>query len=421
MNSTFHLLLLVTLIHFIIGAKILGIFHGYSSSHQQLGNKILCELAKRGHEVTAIVQGKFAPKNAVTNFKPIVIEYGAFLRDQSSTLYKTPERGPIDQIRDLHAGGVFLTELFFNQTSVQNLLKSNQEFDMVILEQFVNEAFKGFCYYYKAHCVVVYTVGSSRSTNLQMGNPLNPSYMPDVLLNYSSKMNFVQRLFNSFAVFFATLSFYWTVLPKHNEILQKNFPGAPYITELYYETSLILLNSHVGTSSPVPLLPNMIEIGGFHLNSPKRLPKDLQTYLDEGKDGVIYFSMGSNLKGKDMEEGKRNAILKVFSKLKQRVLWKWENETVPDQPNNVKLGKWMPQQDILAHPNIKLFVTHGGLLSIIEAVYHGIPIVGIPIFGDQGMNVAIAKADGYGKVVEFSTLTEENFGNAVTEVLNNPK
>ncbi|KAB0793748.1 hypothetical protein PPYR_13368 [Photinus pyralis] len=165
----------------------------------------------------------------------------------------------------------------------------------------------------------------------------------------------------------------------------------------------------------------MIEIGGFHLNTPKELPRDLQNYLDEAENGVIYFSMGSNLRGNDMEESKRNAIIKVFSQLKQRVLWKWDNDTLPRQPDNVKLGKWFPQQDILAHPNIKLFVTHGGLLSVIEAIYHGVPVVGIPVFGDQEMNMAVAEADGYGKLLRFSDLTEETFRTALTEVLNNDR
>jgi hypothetical protein len=57
--------------------------------------------------------------------------------------------------------------------------------------------------------------------------------------------------------------------------------------------------------------------------------------------------MGSNLKSSLMPESKRNAFLEVFSKLKQHVLWKWETDTLPGQPKNVKLGKWLPQSDIL--------------------------------------------------------------------------
>ncbi len=72
-----------------------------------------------------------------------------------------------------------------------------------------------------------------------------------------------------------------------------------------------------------------------------------------GKDGFIYFSMGSALKGSDMPEEKRKLFLNVFSKLKQKVLWKWETEMMPDLPKNVKLSKWLPQQDVLGHPKIR--------------------------------------------------------------------
>ena len=67
--------------------------------------------------------------------------------------------------------------------------------------------------------------------------------------------------------------------------------------------------------------------------------------------------------GKMWPEDKRNAFTKAFGKLKQKVLWKYENETLPDNPGNIKIGSWFPQRDILAHPNVKLFMTHGGLLG----------------------------------------------------------
>ncbi|KAJ4441094.1 hypothetical protein ANN_10944 [Periplaneta americana] len=88
---------------------------------------------------------------------------------------------------------------------------------------------------------------------------------------------------------------------------------------------------------------------------------DLQQYLDNAPDGVIYFSMGSNLQSSQMPESKRDAILKAFSKLKQKVLWKWETETLPGQPPNVKLGKWLPQNDILGDDKQRDSKTEGRL------------------------------------------------------------
>lgn len=83
-----------------------------------------------------------------------------------------------------------------------------------------------------------------------------------------------------------------------------------------------------------------------------------------------------------MPEQVRRAFVQTFSKLNERVIWKWEkDEGMPDLPPNVKLVKWVPQQDLLGHPNIRLFITHGGLLSTEEAVYHGVPVLGLPVFG----------------------------------------
>jgi glucuronosyltransferase len=76
-------------------------------------------------------------------------------------------------------------------------------------------------------------------------------------------------------------------------------------------------------------------------------PQDIQRYLDESSDGVIYLSMGSNLRSCNMRNSTKNALLQAFSELKYRVLWKWESDSFPGKPSNVKLGKWLPQSDIL--------------------------------------------------------------------------
>lgn len=91
----------------------------------------------------------------------------------------------------------------------------------------------------------------------------------------------------------------------------------------------------------------MIEIGGFHVFPPKQLPEDLQKYLDDAQEGVVYFSMGSNVRSKHFPEEKKKSILSAFSKINLKVLWKYEDDDLSDIPTNVQLRKWLPQQDIL--------------------------------------------------------------------------
>ena len=75
----------------------------------------------------------------------------------------------------------------------------------------------------------------------------------------------------------------------------------------------------------------------------------MQKWFDEAADGVIYFSLGTNFRSIDLPEAKRDAILKTFAKLKQRVLWKWENDTMPGKPKNVMIKKWTSQTNVLGN------------------------------------------------------------------------
>ena len=56
-----------------------------------------------------------------------------------------------------------------------------------------------------------------------------------------------------------------------------------------------------------------------------------------------------------------------------------------------------------------------------EGVYHGVPLVGIPITVDQKMNIALAASNEYGIEVFYKELTEQTLSQALDEVLNNPK
>lgn len=75
--------------------------------------------------------------------------------------------------------------------------------------------------------------------------------------------------------------------------------------------------------------------------------QDIQKFIDDSKHGVVYFCLGSMLRGASLKNETMKAFIDVFAKLPQRVLWKWEDDTMPDKPDNIKLIKWAPQQDIL--------------------------------------------------------------------------
>ena len=100
---------------------------------------------------------------------------------------------------------------------------------------------------------------------------------------------------------------------------------------------------------------------------------------------------------------------------------KWEADTLEGQPKNVFISKWLPQDDVLAHPNIKLFISHCGLGGVVEAKYHAVPIVAVPMFADQNGNAANVEKDGWGITLDLATITENSLMNAIKEILGKPK
>lgn len=175
-------------------------------------------------------------------------------------------------------------------------------------------------------------------------------------------MTFFERLHNA-VVYFTIAAFRQFIhLPLQYGVAQKYFGHLgelPSMDDLLNNVSAILINSHHILEPPRPAMPGISLIAGAHIKKPKPLPRHLQTFLDEAKDGAIYFSFGTHIKSSQMPPEKFRMILGAFNEIKQRVLWKYENESIANIPPNVMIHKWMPQSDILAHSNVILFISHG--------------------------------------------------------------
>uniref|UniRef100_A0A6P7F017 UDP-glucuronosyltransferase n=1 Tax=Diabrotica virgifera virgifera TaxID=50390 RepID=A0A6P7F017_DIAVI len=254
-----------------------------------------------------------------------------------------------------------------------------------------------------------------------MGNPTHPIVSPDVMLNFSGKLSFLEKVQSFLYNIWYRMFYYWYALPKADKIARKHFgEEMPYLGDLERNISLLLINVNPIIHNVRPNVPNIIEINQMHIKERKPLPKDIQEYLDSALQGVVYFSLGSNVKSANLTEKIRKEIVAGLGELPYKVLWKWETDYLPDKPNNVMTKKWCPQQDILAHPNIKVFVMQGGLQSIEEAITLEVPLVGMPLITDQHANVKRIVELGLGVKVDYKTLTKAIFKDAVMEVAQNP-
>lgn len=74
---------------------------------------------------------------------------------------------------------------------------------------------------------------------------------------------------------------------------------------------------------------------------------------------------------------------------------------------------------ISEHKNVKLFISHGGMSGIYEAIDSGVPVLGIPLFFDQPHNIANIVHWGAGMMLDHKTLTKDILVNAIKEMTTN--
>lgn len=207
-------------------------------------------------------------------------------------------------------------------------------------------------------------------------------------------------------------------VPAADAFVQYKFGhDVPSVGELAKNTSVMFVNQHYSLSGPKPLPPNVIELGGLHIQKAKPLAAELQRLLDNAEHGVILISWGSMIRANSLSVAKRDGIIRAVARLKQQVIWKWENETLPNKPANMHIMQWLPQRDILCHPNVKVFMTHAGLMGSSEAAYCGVPTVTTPMYGDQFLNAAALVQRGMGVLLNYEDIGENSVMRALKRAL----
>ncbi|KAH8294629.1 hypothetical protein KR018_000629 [Drosophila ironensis] len=374
-------------------------------------------LANKGHQVTVINAFKNPPHPNMRFIEALKVHE---FNDEMMGLLNEPilwkQLNAMDYILEKFSGVTLEDE------GVKKLLNSGETFDLVLAEMLQMEALYGMAEHFNASLVGFSSFGTDEKIDDTFGNISPLSYNPLVTSPRGDRMTFLERLENQYEGLVERLHRYLVHLPSMEKVYAKYFPNAKKtMAEVMDSFSLVLLGQHFTLSHPRPYLPNMIEVGGLHIaHKPKPLPTDIEKFIEESAHGVIYFSMGSNVKSKDLPQETRDTLLRTFAKLKQRVLWKFEDDEMPGKPANVLIKKWYPQPDILAHPNVKMFITHGGLLSTTESVYFGKPVLGLPCFYDQYMNVKRAQRLGFGLGLDLNNLKQSELEESIQTLLTTP-
>jgi len=201
--------------------------------------------------------------------------------------------------------------------------------------------------------------------------------------------------------------------------------GIPFEANL---KSLVLITSQYGLEIAQSGPPYMKLIGPAISNSRKDPDPQLENILEDAlksEKSVIYLSLGTVV---TMEPHNIEQLLLGLGRLNETyiILWsvkKHQQKSIKIEiPKNIQVfTNHVHQLYLLSHPSVKLFISHCGANSLIEALYYGVPILGLPVRGDQPGNADIAVNLGAGEVLDVSKLDATLLFETINKMLESPK
>ena len=155
---------------------------------------------------------------------------------------------------------------------------------------------------------------------------------------------------------------------------------------------------------------------------PEPLDAELEEFMQSSGDaGVVVVSFGTLVNRLNSAE-KATTIGKALARLPQKVIWRYKGKEPEFIGENTRVMQWIPQNDLLGHPKVKVFVTHCGSHGTFEAAYHGTPVVGVPLGYDQVDHATkLVDRAGMGLQISFWTFTEDELFEIIQKVANTPK
>uniref|UniRef100_A0A914XNX7 glucuronosyltransferase n=1 Tax=Plectus sambesii TaxID=2011161 RepID=A0A914XNX7_9BILA len=188
----------------------------------------------------------------------------------------------------------------------------------------------------------------------------------------------------------------------------------------FKEAQLIISDYPERMNHPVPTGNEIINIGATCSVSNDKMTQELLSFVnDEKSRGTIYIAFGSNVQWDYAPEHVLDAFLTTIEALKEyRIIWSYKGPQLKVS-NHVKILAWAPQIAILNHPKTKLFISHGGLKSLKEAICSATPVVFMSIFAEQTHNALICNQLGFAEYVNKHTVTGADLLRQARKVLEN--
>ncbi|KAK0418479.1 hypothetical protein QR680_013579 [Steinernema hermaphroditum] len=435
--SAFSLAVVFLLFHLASTYKILVYNPRFSHSHVGFAGKIADVLVEAGHDVTVFLP--LLSPNVKTNGTklaktitcpaapgvPELFEGDEHISASWTQSFENPIAQYFQTLKFIADTQAKQCEFTIQQDEILDRLR-NEKFALGITEVFDACGLGLFeVLGIKAHIVTCSTV-MFEGVAKNIGLDLSPSYVPSSISTQSDQMGYFDR-FSNFLSANSFNAFYDRVASLEHKMFQAKY-GKDFVSfnEKIAQSSFALIYADPLIDFPRQINSKVVYIGGVGVHEPKPLDTYWENIMTLRKD-VIIVSFGMYVQGYTMPDAMKKALLTAFKAFPEvTFIWKYEKEEhqIAKGLDNVLTFNSIPQSDLLAHKNLRGFLTHGGMNSVTEASHRGVPLITVPILGDQMRNAKMVErmgtaihlhksdlADSQKIISAFrALLTNENYG-----------
>jgi glucuronosyltransferase len=319
------------------GANILAIFPAPSYSHTIASRVMTKTLAERGHHIYLITTDPRPMDHPNITHIDLSFSYKMWEEGFDFVWYKENNIGIEVMIKSFASTIYDVLVRQLNSTGVQYLISHRDGF----------LPYHAFAEIFNAPLIGFNSFDAPMEVHLFQGNYVNPFVVNEAALfpYIHHRLSFLERwnVLKTFMKIVYTISIRPDIWNGYISLTTRFFPmieATPF--ELLNKIEFLMINTHPALGFSRALVPTTIQLGFIHIEPAKALPSDLQRYMDGSKNGVIYMSLGSNVKSSKLNPKFVNIFLRVFESLDYDVIWKWESGVMDNQPENVLTSKWLP-------------------------------------------------------------------------------
>ena len=285
----------------------------------------------------------------------------------------------IEILKTFYRGTYAYCSTLLSQRTLLDEIK-REHYDLAIFDA-VDQCSKILADYIDVPFIVFHTSG------MESILPRNPAFLPSMMTTNTDDMTLWQRTKNTLGYVVQLLIVHYTYNYYQQLRIEQNMNASLSVYDSFDRAALRFILGEWGLDYVGPTQPSHIVLGGAIRPQPEALSSELRAFLDGAGDaGVVVLSFGSIARefGPTWRELFADALARLT---RHRVVWRYDETTPARLGNNTLLLPWIPQAELLGHPNVKAFITHCGMNAAYEAAYAGVPVIAIPLFADQFFQV----------------------------------